>query len=165
MNIKLVRSFGAWKSQDARMCVRARISQVGSLTELVPVCDMSLRTACGCSFCVQQQQDVLIYVLFFFPFLSFLGFFLLFYFFLIVFFIVVGWQESMEQGIVNVRCEATCRELDEMLESIKTLVTSGACDRPVGEIRHRYISPVWKIRWSFTFYPPYYAVDRFHHLI
>ena len=30
-------------------------------------------------------------------------------------------QESMEQGIVNVRCsESTCRELDEMLESIKS---------------------------------------------
>lgn len=48
----------------------------------------------------------------------------------------------MEQGIVDVRCESTCRELDEMLESIKTLVASGACDRPVDDIRHRYISPV-----------------------
>lgn len=43
---------------------------------------------------------------------------------------------------MDVRCEPTCRELDEMLESIKTLVASGACDRPVDDIRHRYISPV-----------------------
>ena len=54
----------------------------------------------------------------------------------------------MEQGVVDVRCESTCRELDEMLESIKTLVASGACDRPVDDIRHRYISPVTSRHYS-----------------
>ncbi|KAI9566032.1 hypothetical protein GHT06_009831 [Daphnia sinensis] len=74
-------------------------------------------------------------------------------------------QESMEQGIVNVRSSETiCRELDEMLESIKAAVASatnnnnngsssadgGASNessdsvvgRQVDDIRNRFISPL-----------------------
>jgi hypothetical protein len=82
----------------------------------------------------------------------------------------------MEQGIVNVRCsESTCRELDEMLESIKA--TAGAATaanhnmsggngggassdssasycvvgRQVDDIRNRFISPVKTTIYLFIF--------------
>lgn len=82
----------------------------------------------------------------------------------------------MEQGIVNVRSsETTCRELDEMLESIKAAAAAAAAaatnhnnnngsstdggasnelsdsvvGRQVDDIRNRFISPVISIHLPF----------------
>lgn len=81
----------------------------------------------------------------------------------------------MEQGIVNVRSsEMTCRELDEMLESIKSAAAAAAANnnnnhsrtdgnsgsnrssycvvgRQVDDIRCRFISPVI-LTFSFIIY-------------
>lgn len=84
----------------------------------------------------------------------------------------------MEQGIVNVRgSESTCRELDEMLESIRTAAAvaanqnmngGGASDsapaashcvvgRQLDDIRNRFISPVILVRNLIEFFnfPPF----------
>jgi hypothetical protein len=47
----------------------------------------------------------------------------------------------MEQGIVNVRCsESTCRELDEMLESIKSSSSSSTTTTATAVANHPNMS-------------------------
>jgi hypothetical protein len=92
----------------------------------------------------------------------------------------------MEQGIVNVRgSESTCRELDEMLESIRTAAavatanqninggggaSSSSSDsapaashcvvgRQVDDIRNRFISPVILVRNFIAFFNFFLSIN------
>ena len=56
---------------------------------------------------------------------------------------VFGVQESMESGVIDTRRTSVCRELDEMFESIKSLVVPrGSCDQLADQIRNKFIQPV-----------------------
>jgi hypothetical protein len=52
-------------------------------------------------------------------------------------------QEAMESGVVDTRRASVCRELDEMFESIKSLVVAdGPCDQLADQLRNKFIQPV-----------------------
>jgi hypothetical protein len=89
----------------------------------------------------------------------------------------------MEQGIVNVRgSESTCRELDEMLESIRTAAAVATANqninggggassdsapaashcvvgRQVDDIRNRFISPVILVRNFIEFFNFFLSIN------